>query len=186
MQPRSRMASSYRHESQPEGTGRVNKTDEDEFHAFVAPRMDRWRRSAFLLCGDWHTADDLVSVTISKLYRSWRKVRRADNRDAYAQRVLSRSWLDERRRPWKRREQVQESLPDDAWTAPDGIVHRDDLAALLRSLGPKQRAVIVLRFYLDYSVEETAKILGISTGTVKSQAARGLQTLRTLAASVPA
>ncbi|WP_410816734.1 SigE family RNA polymerase sigma factor [Micromonospora sp. 050-3] len=156
----------------------MRQADETDFHDFVAGRMDRWRRSAFLLCQDWHTADDVVSVTVAKLYRNWRTAGRADNRDAYAQRVLTRSWLDERRRPWKRREQASETLPDVAVAAPETVTDREGLAALLRSLGAKQRAVLVLRYYLDCSVEETAQILGISTGTVKSQSARGLANLR--------
>ncbi|MET7671801.1 SigE family RNA polymerase sigma factor [Micromonospora luteifusca] len=158
----------------------MRRADEDDFHDFVACRMDRWRRSAFLLCQDWHTADDVVSATVAKLYRNWRRAGQADNRDAYAQRVLTRAWLDERRRPWKRREQTSATLPDVAAAVPETVTDREGLAALLRSLAPKQRAVLVLRYYLDYSVEETARILGISTGTVKSQSARGLANLRTV------
>ncbi len=159
----------------------MRRADADDFDAFVADRMDRWRRSAFLLCQDWHSADDIVSVTVARLYRSWRTVSRADNRDAYAQRVLTRCWLDERRRPWSNREQSWAEVPDMAAAVPEVVTDRDGLAALLRSLAPKQRAVLVLRFYLDYSVEETARMLGISAGTVKSQSARGLATLRTIA-----
>jgi RNA polymerase sigma-70 factor (sigma-E family) len=162
----------------------MKRVDEDDFHTFVSERMDRWRRSAFLLCQDWHTADDIVSVAVAKLYRNWRKAGRAENRDAYAQRVLTRCWLDERRRPWNNREQVQATLPDLAGAAPETVTDRDGLAALLRSLGPRQRAVIVLRFYLDYSVEETAELLGVSTGTVKSQSARGLANLRIAATHI--
>ncbi|MEU9505462.1 SigE family RNA polymerase sigma factor [Micromonospora sp. NPDC048170] len=157
----------------------MRRADEEDFNAFVAERMDRWRRSAYLLCQDWHTADDVVSVSVAKLYRSWRKVSRADNRDAYAQRVLTRCWLDERRRPWHNREQPSAAVPEAAGAVPETVTDRDGLATLLRSLAPRQRAVLVLRFYLDYSVEETARMLGISAGTVKSQSARGLANLRT-------
>ena len=160
----------------------MERADEDDFHAYVSQRLDRWRRTAYLLCQDWHTADDLVSITVTKLFRNWRKVRTADNRDAYAQRVLSRSWLDESRRS-SRREWTQPEPVEVGWSAPDRIVDRESLARLLKALGPKQRAVLVLRFYLDYSVEETADILGIAAGTVKSQSARGLETLRAATAS---
>jgi RNA polymerase sigma-70 factor (sigma-E family) len=160
----------------------VKQADEDDFHAYVSARMERWRRTAYLLCQDWYTADDLVSITVTKLFRNWRKVRAADNRDAYAQRVLSRSWLDEARRP-SRREWVQPEPPEVGWSVPDRITDRESLAQLLKALGPRQRAVLVLRFYLDYSVEDTAEILQISVGTVKSQSARGLEALR--AAAVP-
>ena len=154
----------------------MSRADDGEFQSFVAGRMDRWRRSAYLMCQDWHTADDLVSVTVAKLYRHWRSVRAADNPDAYAQRVLTRVWIDERRRPWRREERLVE--PDlDGTIAPE-VTDREFLSTLLASLGRRQRAVVVLRFYLDYSVEETAEILGISQGTVKSQSARGLQALR--------
>jgi RNA polymerase sigma-70 factor (sigma-E family) len=155
----------------------------DEFETFVAARMDRWRRSAYLMCGDWHTADDVVSVAVGKLHQKWSAVRRADNPDAYAQRILSRCWLDERRRPWRREHAVARPSPEQVVTRLDAIVDRDTLGALLRSLGPRQRAVLILRFYLDYPVDETARILGISEGTVKSQSARALHALRAVAAT---
>jgi RNA polymerase sigma-70 factor (sigma-E family) len=161
----------------------LRKADEDKFHGFVAARMDRWRRSAFLLCRDWHTADDLVSVTVGKVFENWRKVAAADNPDAYAQRILARSWLDERRRSWHREKPVDQ-LPELASPPDHRIEDHESLAALLDALGPRQRAVLVLRFYLNMSVEETADILRISPGTVKSQSARGLTSLRTLADSL--
>jgi RNA polymerase sigma-70 factor (sigma-E family) len=156
----------------------LSRVDDQEFHDFVAQRMERWRRSAFLMCQDWHTADDLVSIAIAKIYRHWREVRKADNPEAYAQKILTRAWLSERRRPW-RRERSAELLPDRPVAATDQIVDRDALATLLRALGPRQRAVLILRFYFDYSVEQTAEILQVTVGTVKSQTARGLNALRT-------
>jgi RNA polymerase sigma-70 factor (sigma-E family) len=160
----------------------MKRADEEDFHAYVAARMDRWRRAGYLLCQDWHTADDLVSITVTKLFRNWRKVRAADNRDAYAQRVLSRTWLDEQKRA-SRREWSQAEPPELGWSVPDRITDRESLMRLLKVLGPRQRAVLVLRFYLDFSVEETAEILQITVGTVKSQSARGLETLRAAAVS---
>jgi RNA polymerase sigma-70 factor (sigma-E family) len=156
----------------------LTKATEAEFHTFVAERMDRWRRSAYLMCQDWHAADDLVSLTVTRLYRNWAKVRAADNRDAYAQKVLTRCWLTERRRPWWRHERPADEPVEQAWTPPDTFADRDALAAALRSLGKRQRAVVILRYYLGYSVEDTAAVLRVSTGTVKSQAARGLEILR--------
>ncbi|MET7403445.1 sigma-70 family RNA polymerase sigma factor [Dactylosporangium sp. NPDC005572] len=151
---------------------------DDEFHAFVAGRLDRWRRGAYLMCGDWHLADDLVSEAVIRLHRHWGKVRLAGNADAYAQKVLARCWLNERRRGWRRRERVDADPPSPEYRMEDRIVDRLPLADLLRSLGPRQRAVLILRFYLDHSVEETADILGVAPGTVKSQAARALEQLR--------
>jgi RNA polymerase sigma-70 factor (sigma-E family) len=141
--------------------------------------MDRWRRTAYLLSRDWHASDDLVSIMVGKLYRHWRKISRVENVDAYAQRMLTRAWLDETRRPW-RREHTPGRLPDGGLNPEYRVEDREALWRLLGSLGRRQRAVVVLRFYLDLTVEQTADILGISTGTVKSQSARGLETLRAL------
>ncbi|HYN94285.1 MAG TPA: SigE family RNA polymerase sigma factor [Pilimelia sp.] len=161
----------------------MNQAEEDEYREFVVARMEPLRRTAYLLCRDWHAADDLVSITIGKLYRHWRRVRAVDNVEAYVRGVLTNTWLDELRRPW-RREDATAAPPDRpvAGPGPDGqVVDRDALLALLGTLAARQRAVVVLRFYCDLSVEQTAAVLGIRTGTVKSQAARGLETLRALA-----
>jgi RNA polymerase sigma-70 factor (sigma-E family) len=157
---------------------------EREYREFVAARLPRLRRTAYLLCRDWHTADDVVSITLTKLYRNWARACAAQHLDAYVRGMLARAWLDERRRPWRR----EVATPD----APDipmdevghtGIVHRDMIRALLDSLPPRQRAVVVLRYYCDLSVDETAEALRVSHGTVKSQSARGLDLLRAAARS---
>lgn len=158
--------------------------DEEEFRAFARARLERWRRAAYLLCHDWSSADDLVATAVARIYRHWRKVSTADNPDAYAQRMLTTVWLDEQRRPWRREQPVEHHLAglvasDERFV--DQISDRHQLMTWLAQLGPRQRAVVVLRFYFDRSVEETAALLGISEGTVKSQSARGIQTLRTLA-----
>jgi RNA polymerase sigma-70 factor (sigma-E family) len=160
----------------------VNRADEDEYRQFVVTRLEPLRRTAYLLCRDWHTADDLVSITVGKLYRHWRRVRAAENVDAYVRGVLTNAWLDERRRPW-RRERATDELPDqvDLALPQVALADRQALLELLDQLPARRRAVIVLRFYCDLSVEETAEVLGVSPGTVKSQAARGLDTLRGLA-----
>jgi RNA polymerase sigma-70 factor (sigma-E family) len=160
----------------------VTKGDSEEFTTYVAARLDRWRRVAYLLSRDWHTADDLVSTMVGKLYRGWRRINAVENVDAYAQRMLTRAWLDETRRRSRRRERSTSQPMEVGSSATQSIDDRDALWQLLGSLGKRQRAVIVLRFYLDLSVEETAEILGIAPGTVKSQSARGLETLRVLAA----
>ncbi len=157
--------------------GHVMRTDADEFTAFAQARMDRWRRTAYLLCRDVHAADDLVSTMLGKLYRNWRRVSTADNVDAYAHKMLTRVWLDEIRKPWWRWHANQQ-VPEVAVTPAYPIEDREVLWRLLGTLGNRQRAVLVLRFYLDLSVEETAEILGITAGTVKSQSARALEKLR--------
>ena len=160
----------------------MKRSDENAYREYVIGRMEVMRRTAYLLCKDWHTADDLVSITISKLYRHWPRVGRMPGIDAYVRKALLRTWLDEKRRPWHRREQVTEELPELSTTTEYAVVSRAQLLDLLDGLPPRRRAAVVLRLYLDLSVEETAEILGCSVGTVKSQTARGLDTLRTRAA----
>lgn len=148
------------------------------YREYVAGRMDQWRRTAYLLCGDWHTADDLVSTALVKLLRHWRRVSVMENIDGYARRVLVRAWLDERRRPW-RREFSRADVPDSAARSEYDVADRMAVLALLNELPPRRRAVLVLRFFCDLSVEETAEALGCASGTVKSQTARALDVLRT-------
>ena len=153
-------------------------TDVDGYREYVAGRMDQLRRTAYLLCGDWHTADDLVSTVLVKLLRHWRRVSTVDNLDAYVRRMLMRAWLDERRRPW-RREHARERVPDRAVESAYDLADRITVLDLLAELPARRRAVLVLRFFCDLSVEETAEALGCATGTVKSQTARALDVLRT-------
>ena len=159
----------------------MKRSEEAAYREYVTARMEVMRRTAYLLCRDWHTADDLVSVSISKLYRHWPRVGALQGLDAYMRKVLLRTWLDEKRRPW-RREHVTEELPELASAMDHAVVDRAQLVDLLDGLPPRRRAAVVLRLYCDLSVEETAEILGCSAGTVKSQTARGLDTLRAMAA----
>jgi len=160
----------------------VRREDEQRYREFVVARLDRLRRTAYLLCRDWHTADDLVSITLSKLYRHWWRAAAADSLDAYVRGILTHAWLDEQRRPW-RREEATADPPDRPHfdRDPGAWADRAALSELLTALPPRQRAVVVLRFYCDLSVAETAEILGVSEGTVKSQSARGLELLRVAA-----
>ena len=160
----------------------MRREDEQRYREFVVARLDRLRRTAYLLCRDWHTADDLVSITLSKLYRHWSRAAAAVSLDAYVRGILTHAWLDEQRRPWRREDATAEP-PDRPHIDPDtgAWAERAALSKLLTALPPRQRAVVVLRFYCDLSVTETAEILGISEGTVKSQSARGLEVLRVVA-----
>jgi RNA polymerase sigma-70 factor (sigma-E family) len=153
----------------------MRAADEAAFRDYASVRMERLRRTAFLYCRDWHTADDLVSTTFVKLYQHWHRAQRADSLDAYVYGILAHAWLDERRRPW-RREHAVPDLPERGLPGPTG--DDADVLALLARLPRGRRAVLVLRFYCDLSVEQTAEILGLSPGTVKSQTARGLESLR--------
>jgi RNA polymerase sigma-70 factor (sigma-E family) len=153
----------------------------EEFTAYVAASAARMRRTAYLMCGDWQRAEDEVQTALVKLYLAWDRVRVRQSLDAFVRTTLIRGLIDERRRPW-RREHAQAALPDRAaaepWPLEDRLTVRDALA----KVPPRQRAVLVLRFYEDCDVAETARLVGCSEGTVKSQTARGLARLRELLA----
>lgn len=152
-------------------------TDPDEFLEFATARSAQLFRTAWLLCGDWHLAEDLVQTTLGKLYRSWRRVKSADNPDAYARTVLTRSYLS-----WRRRrssgEQPYSSLPESADRHVDPAL-RLTLLKGLAELAPKDRTVLVLRFWEDLSVEQTARQMGCSQGAVRNRSQRALEKLRT-------
>jgi len=155
---------------------------EDEFVSYYAARGDILRRTAFVLCGDWHLAEDLTQTTFTKLYRVWHRIERHDVLDQYARQVLLRAFLDQRRRPWRREiSTVPGSAELDTATHVDsGADERVVLRTALLRLPRRRRAVLVLRFWADLSVEQVAEILDCPTGTVKSQTARGLAELRSL------
>ncbi|MBB4686707.1 SigE family RNA polymerase sigma factor [Amycolatopsis jiangsuensis] len=149
-----------------------------EFARYFGERAHSLRATAYLLCGDWHRAEDLTQAALLKLYLAWPRLERHDALDAYARKVVLRTFLAENRRSRWKRERLTDLPPDVA--APPAADETDPLIRqALAVLGPRQRAVLVLRYFEDLSVEETAEALGCSTGTVKSQAARGLATLRT-------
>lgn len=162
----------------------MRSSDQREFDDLVVARSHALRRTAFLMCGDWHQAEDLVQLTFIKLYGAWGRVRREEGLDAYLRKTLMRTCIDEKRRAWRRREHsASGALPEVAVPEDASVPDRDALVAALRTLSPGQRAVLVLRFWEDQSVEETARLLGCSSGTVKSQTARGLAALRAVFAS---
>jgi RNA polymerase sigma-70 factor (sigma-E family) len=149
------------------------------FTEYFAARSGTMRSTAFLLCGDWHRVEDLVQTAFTKLYLHWNRVTRHESLDPYVRQVLIRTYIDDGRKAWWRREQPQAATED----VPSAPVPSEDRVMLVRALAEvpaRQRAVLVLRYWEDLSVEETAAALRCSTGTVKSQAARGLTTLRNL------
>lgn len=152
---------------------------ERDFAAYVDGRGVALRSTAYLLCGDWHAAEDLTQAALTKLYLAWRRIDRAGSVDAYARRVLLRTYLDERRRPW-RRERPAAEPPDRAAAvdAPGAVDERLALEAALRRLPRTQRAAVVLRYWCDLDIRDTAAALGVSEGTVKSASSRGLAALR--------
>jgi RNA polymerase sigma-70 factor (sigma-E family) len=149
---------------------------EIEFCEYVEDSRDALLRTAYLTCGDWHRAEDAVQASLIKLYGAWNRTRR-ETVDAYTRRILANALIDQTRRGWFRRERSYADPPE---LAGDGIADdgRAEAAAILARLPLRQRATLVLRFWEDRSVEETARILRCTTGTVKSNTARGLQTLR--------
>jgi RNA polymerase sigma-70 factor (sigma-E family) len=158
-------------------------TRDEEFSAFVRTSRAGLLRSACLLtAGDSHLAEDLVQTALARLYVAWPKVRRTGTQLAYTWRILVNAHIDEVRRPRWRREQTVASppdLPDPVIPAAfadgiDGAVVRAALAAL----PPGMRAAVVLRYWADFSIEETAAILGCSKGTVKSQSAKAIAKMR--------
>ncbi|WP_260726729.1 SigE family RNA polymerase sigma factor [Dactylosporangium roseum] len=151
---------------------------EDDFREFVAQRSGALLRTAYLLAGDWATAEDLLQIALTKTYLAWKRLGHIDAVEPYARRVLvntSTSW-------WRRRwhgERPTEVLPESpAADRLEETLERDALWRHVRALPNRQRAVLVLRFYEDQSEAETARLLGVSVGTVKSQASRALATLR--------
>jgi len=152
-------------------------TRDMEFSEYVAGRRPQLRRTAYLLCGESHRAEDLVQTTLMKVYVAWPRIRRDGNVDAYARRVMVNAHVDETRRPWRReRVGVHEGLDVEAHaaTSPED---RDLLMAALADLPPRQRAAVVLRHYWGLSVAETATDLGVTAGTVKSQTSHALRRL---------
>ena len=151
---------------------------EEDFRDFVTARSAALLRTAYLLAGDWATAEDLLQTALTKTYLAWKRLGQIEAVEPYARRVLvntATSW-------WRRRwhgERPTEFLPERA--APDRLdeqLDRDVLWRHVKALPARQRAVLVLRFYEDMSEAQTAALLNISAGTVKSQTSRALGTLR--------
>jgi RNA polymerase sigma-70 factor (sigma-E family) len=152
----------------------------DEFELFVLSRGPSLLRSACLLTGDRHLAEDLVQSALAQCHRSWRRLRDPGNAEAYTRRVMYHLQVS-----WWRRRRVAESL-----TAQPPDHPRDDSAGTseawltlrpaLMKLAPRQRAVLVLRYFEDRTEAQTAEMLGVTVGTVKSQTAKGLARLREL------
>ncbi|MFI9099334.1 SigE family RNA polymerase sigma factor [Streptomyces fildesensis] len=149
---------------------------DDALDAFIAGRRFALFRSAYLLCGDRDEADDLVQTTLVKVILGWRRLERLDNVEAYARKTLVNTFIASRRRFWHR-ELPHAELPDRIGPETDTDTGLAVRAALAR-LTPKQRAVLVLRYWEDLSVEATADALGMRENTVKSHAARGMAALR--------
>ena len=154
------------------------------FDEFVVAAWPRLVRSAYLLCGDHHLAEDLAQTALSRTFARWRHVRR-DDALAYARTVLVNLNIDRLRR--RRLVEVRDALPErpDPRRGPAGSEDRDEVVRLLQSLTERERRIVVLRHYFDLAEADVARELGISPGTVKSTLSRALAKLRVQADAAP-
>jgi len=151
--------------------------------AFIDARSCSLLRFAYLLTGDHGLAEDLLQNSLIKVYLSWDRIRDWAALEAYTRTVMTRTQLSWWRRPARREvlgvEPTERAVRDHPQSQQrDQVDERGELWRLLATLGPRQRAVLVLRFYEDLSEAEIARVLGCTTGTVKSQLSRGLARLR--------
>ena len=149
--------------------------DDNDYTAYAQARVVRLRQRAYLLCRDWHLAQDLTQTALTRLYLGWRQARQADNLLAYAQKILLRAYLDHRRR--RSTSEAVTGVIHDA-----GYRHHPDLRLTmldaLAGLSPRDRAIVILRYFEDYSVEQVAEVLDVPVSVVKTQTRRSLAKLR--------
>ncbi len=157
--------------------------DDAEFRSFVEANGATLLHAARLLTGDHHRGEDLVQTALTTVYQKWSRV---DTPLPYARRALVNAHIDQTRRKWWG-ERPTDTLPEPAAPNDDADVAtsdmRDELRRMLAELGPRERAIVVMRYYCDLSEQDTAATLGIPVGTVKSSCARALARLRVTATS---
>ncbi|SEG61082.1 RNA polymerase sigma-70 factor, sigma-E family [Nonomuraea solani] len=152
----------------------------DSFRAFVAGHQQSLMRTAYLLTGDAHQAEDLLQSVLLKVLGRWSRLSRVEHPEAYARKALLNQHISWRRRRVKT-ELPSAAPPERPYSTEDSTVARLVMRQALMRLPPRQRAVIVLRYYEDRTERETAELLNCSVGTVKSQAHYALARLRELA-----
>ena len=164
---------------------RLDGLDEDDarrqYTEFFSARYDLVRRTAYLMCADWHRADDLTQIAFVRLAAAWPRIRDRQSLDAFVRTCLVRVYLSETRRAWYRRESVFAEPPDQPGADADPgetVTRRVVFARALRELPARQRVTLICRYYQGLDVAETAAVMGCTEGTVKSQTARGLVALR--------
>ena len=153
-------------------------TKDADFSAYLEARQAAFLRTAWALTGNPHDAADLVQTAMAKLYLSWDQVRDRGALDAWVRRVMVNEHTSLWRRAWKRRERSTDLVPEQAVSDVYDDGGTSALWQVVQELPPRQRAVLVLRYYEELTEAETAQALGISVGTVKSQCSRALATLR--------
>lgn len=149
----------------------------NEFDRFVAGNADSLLRTAYLMAGDLHDAEDLVQETLFKVASKWQRVRRMENPVAYARRILVNQALHASSKRSRNRAELNAAPPAEVASHAAHLELHDDLFDALAELPPRQRAALVLRYFLDLPEAEVAAALGCSLGTVKSSTSRGLQRL---------
>jgi RNA polymerase sigma-70 factor (sigma-E family) len=155
----------------------------EAFDAFVRARMPALLRFAHAVTGDPHTAADLVQDALERTGMRWSRIERTGDPEAYVKRAIVNGRISRWRK--LRRETLVDAIPDQRHHV-DPPGHDEELWRLLKTLPPKQRAVIVLRYYEDMSEEQIAETLGCAPGTVKSQASKALAKLRAAMTAAPA
>jgi RNA polymerase sigma-70 factor (sigma-E family) len=150
---------------------------EEDFVEFAREHAAGLRRTAYLMCRDWHLAQDLTQTSLAKLYAVWGRLDRLDNPMAYARKVLLRAFLDHQRRRGSH-EIVVESTPEGVSDCDHEL--RLTLLDALGRLPPRDRAIVVLRYWEDLSIDTVAELVGVSVPVVKSQSLRSLARLRVL------
>ena len=160
----------------------MRAADDADFTAFVVAASGRLMRRAYLITGDVGAAEDLLQTALERAYRHWQRVRQQDGPEAYVRRILVNAATDDWRRHGRLHrvglDEIVTPAAEDAALA--ALPDRDELMARLRDLPAGQRAVLVLRYFDDLTEAETARVLGLSVGTVKSQHARAMARLRML------
>jgi RNA polymerase sigma-70 factor (sigma-E family) len=155
--------------------------DEAAFVEFAQAARGRLRRTAYLMCGDWDQASDHVQEGLIRVYVAWPRLTRAGGELAYARKAVVSAFLDHARR---RSSKELPGEPDASVPSPqdvaESVTARAALMSALTDLPARQRACVVLRYFEDLSVAETAALLGCSEGTVKSQTSRALVSLRSM------
>lgn len=163
----------------------MDTTDRQAFDDLVERRATGLLRTAYLLTGDWATAEDLLQTALVKTWFKWHQVRDKDAAEAYVRQVMTRTFATWWRRKW-RGEVATGELPERAgYDHYADVDSRHALRRALAELPPRQRAIVVLRFYEDLPEAEVASLLGCSVGTVKSTASRALVRLRGIVGDVP-
>jgi RNA polymerase sigma-70 factor (sigma-E family) len=156
-----------------------DRTDDEDFVAFVNARWAPLYRFAWLLTGGHESAEDLLQLALEKAFVRWGRIRRMDAPEAYVRRVVANTAISQSRRSFVHHEVNQAELPEYVSASfEDGSDSRSVLWPLVCGLPPRQRAVVVLRFYEDLTEAQVAQELGCSIGTVKSQGHDAMQSLR--------